>query len=127
MKRNAVFTPIITISKSYNVAMLCIIRIRFADAVSTKVSKYVKLYFENLILGHQACLFLVNGSISIKTRMEDNTAGNNLLLLILKISTGDRSNIFCDIKEFLSFSNAKVYFSGFCDFSTLDIDFGIKD
>ena len=40
-------------------------------------------------------------------------------------STGDKSNTFCDSKEFISFSYAEVHFSGVGDFAIFVMEFGM--
>jgi hypothetical protein len=47
-------------------------------------------------------------------------------LSIVEISIGDRSKTFWEINELISFSKAKVHFSGVGDFEIDDIDFGIQ-
>jgi len=50
--------------------------------------------------------------------------GINNFLSIVARSTGDKPNTFCDSKEFISFFNAEVHFSGVGDFAIFEMEFG---
>ena len=78
-------------------------------------------------LCNQASFILIDQSICIHTYIKNNTTRNYQFWINCEvISMAARSKTFREIKDEISFSNAKVHFSGVGDLEIDDMDRGIQ-